>query len=177
MNTDPIYCTMFRLLWLTSYAHISSYYLEPYPYTFPVQISVNAAIVSDSGGPCVCPHTQEDPMCLVDADYLVCVNEVRLDLITSTAAIAALSSCLLGFIANLPVAMAPGLGLNAYVRRTNNHPEASSSNCPADSSRTLLLGFTEPESSLMEKRYLPCSWKGKMITVVSPLKRHLEFTP
>ncbi|KAF7973797.1 hypothetical protein HWV62_14158 [Athelia sp. TMB] len=43
-----------------------------------------------------------------------CVAEVQKDMITSTAAIAALSSFLMGLLANLPVGMAPGLGLNAY---------------------------------------------------------------
>ncbi|KDR72982.1 hypothetical protein GALMADRAFT_142684 [Galerina marginata CBS 339.88] len=74
-------------------------------------ISVNAAILSDSGGTCVC---STNDLCLNDDAYLVCVNEVRRDLITSTAAIAALSSFLMGLLANLPIGLAPGLGLNAY---------------------------------------------------------------
>ncbi|KAK2462183.1 hypothetical protein APHAL10511_005815 [Amanita phalloides] len=56
-------------------------------------ISVNASIISDTGGTCV---------------------EVRRDLITTTAAISALASFLMGLLANLPVSLAPGLGLNAY---------------------------------------------------------------
>ena len=47
--------------------------------------------------------------------YLSCVQDVHRDLITTTAAIAALASFLMGLLANLPVGMAPGLGLNAYV--------------------------------------------------------------
>uniref|UniRef100_A0A8H7XMK2 Xanthine/uracil permease n=1 Tax=Psilocybe cubensis TaxID=181762 RepID=A0A8H7XMK2_PSICU len=74
-------------------------------------ISVNAAILSDSGGTCVCPTKD---LCLNDEVYQICVNEVRQDLITSTAAISALSSVLMGALANLPVGLAPGLGLNAY---------------------------------------------------------------
>ncbi|KAK0447385.1 permease family-domain-containing protein [Desarmillaria tabescens] len=74
-------------------------------------ISVNASILSDSGGTCEC--TTSD-LCVNDAAYATCVNEVRNDLITATAAIAALSSFLMGLLANLPVGMAPGLGLNAY---------------------------------------------------------------
>lgn len=74
-------------------------------------ISVNAAILSDSGGTCVCPTND---LCLNDDAYLLCVNEVRRDLITSTAAISALSSFLMGLLANLPIGLAPGLGLNAY---------------------------------------------------------------
>ncbi|KIK69176.1 hypothetical protein GYMLUDRAFT_35245 [Collybiopsis luxurians FD-317 M1] len=76
-------------------------------------ISVNASIVSDSGGTCVCTNTT-DPSCSTDADYLACVNDVRNDLIISTASMAALSSFLMGLLANLPIGMAPGLGLNAY---------------------------------------------------------------
>ena len=77
-------------------------------------ISVNASIVSDSGGTCVCNDTAGD-LCVSDTEYMSCVAEVRRDLITTTAAISALSSFLMGALANLPVGMAPGLGLNAYV--------------------------------------------------------------
>jgi len=76
-------------------------------------IAVNASIISDSGGTCVCTSTT-DPTCSTDTTYLACVAEVRTDLITSTAAISALSSFLMGLLANLPVGMAPGLGLDAY---------------------------------------------------------------
>nr|AOC89074.1 purine transporter PhZ [Phanerodontia chrysosporium] len=74
-------------------------------------ISVNASIISDTGGTCVC--TQPD-LCVNDETYLSCVADVRRDLITSTAAVSALASFLMGLLANLPVGMAPGLGLNAY---------------------------------------------------------------
>lgn len=76
-------------------------------------ISVNASIVSDSGGTCVCTSTT-DPSCKNDAAYLSCVNEVNQDLVTATAAIAALSSFSMGLFANMPIALAPGMGLNAY---------------------------------------------------------------
>ncbi|KIJ67206.1 hypothetical protein HYDPIDRAFT_186086 [Hydnomerulius pinastri MD-312] len=74
-------------------------------------ISVNASIVSDSGGTCVCTAADN---CATDATYLACIQEVKRDLITSTAAISALASVLMGALANLPVGMAPGMGLNAY---------------------------------------------------------------
>ncbi|EKM76263.1 hypothetical protein AGABI1DRAFT_115837 [Agaricus bisporus var. burnettii JB137-S8] len=74
-------------------------------------ISVNAAIISDTGGTCVCTR---DDLCLDDPDYLSCKDGIRQDLITATAAISALSSFLMGLLANLPVGLAPGLGLNAY---------------------------------------------------------------
>jgi len=74
-------------------------------------ISVNASIISSSGGTCVC---NSPDYCATDQTYLSCVQEIQLDLITSTAAISALSSVLMGALANLPVGMAPGMGLNAY---------------------------------------------------------------
>ncbi|KAG2340458.1 hypothetical protein BDR05DRAFT_966718 [Suillus weaverae] len=74
-------------------------------------ISVNATIVSDSGGTCVCEAANN---CATDPTYLQCIQEVKQDLITSTAAMSALASILMGALANLPVGMAPGMGLNAY---------------------------------------------------------------
>jgi len=74
-------------------------------------ISVNAAIVVDTGGTCVC--TTSD-LCVSDDAYAACQAEVKRELITSTAAVSALASFLMGLLANLPVGLAPGLGLNAY---------------------------------------------------------------
>ena len=71
--------------------------------------------MSDSGGTCVCPTGDG---CSSDTTYLACVDEVHKDLITTTAAISAISSFLMGLLANLPVGLAPGLGLNAYVCRS-----------------------------------------------------------
>lgn len=45
------------------------------------------------------------------ADHTVDLNR---SLITATAAIAGFSSVLFGFFTNMPVALAPGMGLNAY---------------------------------------------------------------
>ncbi|KAJ8114519.1 hypothetical protein OPT61_g3628 [Boeremia exigua] len=42
------------------------------------------------------------------------VVDLRRSLITATAAIAGFSSILFGFLINMPVALAPGMGLNAY---------------------------------------------------------------
>lgn len=74
-------------------------------------IAVNASIISDSGGTCLC--TSADG-CANDATYLSCVDDVKRELITSTAAISALASTLMGLLANLPVGVAPGLGDNSY---------------------------------------------------------------
>ena len=81
------------------------------------KISVNASILSDSGGTCVC---EAGDGCSSDETYLLCVNDVRRDLITTSAAISALASALMGIFANMPVGLAPGLGLNAYVGTTSN---------------------------------------------------------
>lgn len=78
----------------------------------PNQISVNASIISDTGGTCECGQSDQ---CVNDQTYLSCVADVRRDLITTTAAVSAMASFLMGLLANLPVGMAPGLGLNAYV--------------------------------------------------------------
>ncbi|KAI0699499.1 xanthine/uracil permease [Cerioporus squamosus] len=75
-------------------------------------ISVNASILKDSGGTCECPAGDG---CLTDPTYTACLADVQRDLITTTAAVSALASFLMGALANLPVGMAPGLGLNAYL--------------------------------------------------------------
>lgn len=64
-------------------------------------IAVNASIVSDSGGTCVCNSTPDDPICAVNQDYLLCVAEIKRDMVTATAAISALASFFLGLFANL----------------------------------------------------------------------------
>ncbi|KAM0551231.1 hypothetical protein ACHAPJ_008576 [Fusarium lateritium] len=76
-------------------------------------IAVNASILSQTGGPCLCDEKNR-----IDCDkitsYVTCKEEVRRDLVMATAAIAALSSFMFGLITNLPIALAPGMGLNAY---------------------------------------------------------------
>jgi hypothetical protein len=55
-----------------------------------------------------------DPTCLTDPAYNTCLTMLRRELITATAAISALASFMMGALANLPVGLAPGLGLNAF---------------------------------------------------------------
>ncbi|KAF3390891.1 hypothetical protein DPV78_011003 [Talaromyces pinophilus] len=81
-------------------------------------ISVNATITSDSGGSCICPPESQADLCNSDNAYLLCVQEVNRDMVTATAAIAALATFFMGLLANLPVALAPGMGLNAYFAYT-----------------------------------------------------------
>lgn len=76
------------------------------------QIAVNASILADTGGTCVC--TAAD-LCVADDVFLACKAQIKRELITTTAAVSCLSSVLMGVLANLPVGLAPGLGLNAYV--------------------------------------------------------------
>ncbi|KAJ2902313.1 putative inner membrane protein yieg protein [Zalerion maritima] len=77
-------------------------------------IAVNASILADSGGTCVCESTESDPYCMVNTNYQICLTGVKRDLVTATAAISGLSTFAFGFLTNLPVALAPGMGLNAY---------------------------------------------------------------
>ncbi|ODA84149.1 hypothetical protein RJ55_02667 [Drechmeria coniospora] len=81
-------------------------------------IAVNSAVVADSGGTCVCPRTKEDPLCNSDEAYALCVEGIKRDSVTATAAISALSTFCMGVLANLPVGLAPGMGLNAYFTYT-----------------------------------------------------------
>lgn len=69
---------------------------------------MNAGIISETGGTCVCNGTESDPTCDTDADYLSCVYQIKLDLIISTSIISMISSVLIGIFANLPLGMAPG---------------------------------------------------------------------
>ncbi|RDW61614.1 xanthine permease family protein-like protein [Coleophoma crateriformis] len=80
-------------------------------------ISVNATILTDSGGTCVCKDTA-DPTCATDVDYNLCLGVIHRDFITGTAAISALASFCMGLFANMPIALAPGMGLNAYFTYT-----------------------------------------------------------
>ncbi|PWY86773.1 nucleoside transporter [Aspergillus heteromorphus CBS 117.55] len=81
-------------------------------------ISVNATITSDTGGTCVCPPDSYADQCDSNTEYLLCVQEVKRDIVTATAAISALSTFCMGIFSNLPVALAPGMGLNAYFAYT-----------------------------------------------------------
>ncbi|KAF9179024.1 hypothetical protein BGZ51_007284 [Haplosporangium sp. Z 767] len=83
-------------------------------------ISVNALIVADSGGTCVCNNggNTTDTGCFTDPEYAACLGILKLDIITATAAIACLSTFLMGVFANLPIGLAPGMGLNAYFTYT-----------------------------------------------------------
>ncbi|CAG8620614.1 11078_t:CDS:2, partial [Dentiscutata heterogama] len=80
-------------------------------------ISVNALILSDTGGPCVCNSGTAD-LCVNDPDYIACKTIVQRDLITGTAAISGIATAIMGIFSNLPLALAPGMGMNAYFTYT-----------------------------------------------------------
>ncbi|KAF1930695.1 purine transporter [Didymella exigua CBS 183.55] len=82
-------------------------------FTMAYVISVNASILADTGGNCVC-NDANDPLCMKNQEYAACVQDLNRSLITATAAITGFSSVLFGFLTNMPVALAPGMGLNAY---------------------------------------------------------------
>eukprot|EP01084_Bolivina_argentea_P095740 172105_1 len=70
-------------------------------------LAVNASILSTTGGPC--KYNEENENAFFD-----CLETVRLDLITATAASSCISCFIMGCFANLPIALAPGMGINAY---------------------------------------------------------------
>lgn len=72
-------------------------------------LAVNPRILSDSGGTCVAPDGD-----IFNEDYNQCIEDLKREFITATA-IASMMGCFtMGLIANLPVAVAPGMGMNAY---------------------------------------------------------------
>ncbi|KAK4225002.1 putative inner membrane protein [Podospora fimiseda] len=78
-------------------------------------IAVNSSILADTGFDCYCEKPLDSQgNCINAEEWTACYDEVRLDLITATAAVAAFSSILFGLLTNMPVCLAPGMGLNAY---------------------------------------------------------------
>ncbi|KAL9315209.1 hypothetical protein ACSQ67_016210 [Phaseolus vulgaris] len=100
-------------------------------------LAVNATIIADSGGTCsvsdctlLCSHpnislTQCPTHLLIPPDssckyppvnpgYAACVERTRRDLIVATVVSSLVGSTIMGVFANLPLALAPGMGANAY---------------------------------------------------------------
>ncbi|KAJ9097375.1 hypothetical protein QFC19_006844 [Naganishia cerealis] len=76
-------------------------------------IAVNSSILSDSGGPCVCTDPV-DPSCSTNQEYNLCKADLKRDYVIATAAISLIATFLMGLFGNLPLGLAPGLGVNAY---------------------------------------------------------------
>ncbi|KAF5476621.1 hypothetical protein F2P56_003353 [Juglans regia] len=86
-------------------------------------ITVNATILSDSGGTCsvadcTAPANQTaSPDCMFkpNSGYQDCLSKNKNDLIVATALSAMIGSIAMGVLANLPLALAPAMGPNAYL--------------------------------------------------------------
>ncbi|XP_068640987.1 adenine/guanine permease AZG1-like [Aristolochia californica] len=105
-------------------------------------LAVNASILADSGATCstsdctsfcslsnmslsACPSDavlRPDPLTCtfppVNPGYAACLERARKDLIVATAASSIIGSLIMGLFANLPLALAPGMGANAYFAYT-----------------------------------------------------------
>ncbi|CAA3006741.1 adenine guanine permease AZG1 [Olea europaea subsp. europaea] len=107
-------------------------------------LAVNASILSDSGGTCsvsdcipLCSDpsvppsnctnnpnlrlVQPDVSCKFDPvnpGYAACLERIRRDLIVATVASSLIGCVIMGIFANLPLALAPGMGTNAYFAYT-----------------------------------------------------------
>ncbi|GKB07491.1 adenine/guanine permease AZG1-like protein [Tanacetum coccineum] len=106
-------------------------------------LAVNASILADSGGPCsvsdcipLCSDPsfsvsnctgpnlrviQPEDSCKFDPvnpGYTDCLSKVRKDLIVATVASSLIGCVIMGTFANLPLALAPGMGANAYFAYT-----------------------------------------------------------
>lgn len=107
-------------------------------------LAVNASILTDSGGPCtvndcipLCSNSAYSdatsctaagfqmmaptPACKfapVNPGYQDCLTTVKKDLIVATAASSLIACFIMGVFANLPLALAPGMGTNAYFAYT-----------------------------------------------------------
>ncbi|KAL3521299.1 hypothetical protein ACH5RR_019448 [Cinchona calisaya] len=111
-------------------------------------LAVNASIISDSGGTCSvsdCVPLCSDPTVSpancnnnnnnnpnlrllipdesckfdpVNPGYAACLEKTRKDLIVATASSSLIGCMIMGLFANLPLALAPGMGMNAYFAYT-----------------------------------------------------------
>lgn len=107
-------------------------------------LAVNASVLTDSGGTCSvadCVPLCSDPTvspssCInnpnlrlltpdasckftpVNPGYAACLERTRKDLIVATVASSLIGCVIMGLFANLPLALAPGMGTNAYFTYT-----------------------------------------------------------
>ncbi|CAI0431325.1 unnamed protein product [Linum tenue] len=80
-------------------------------------LAVNASILTDSGGTCSVSDCL--PLCSDPAVSLPnCSDRIRKDLIVATVASSLIGCVIMGAFANLPLALAPGMGSNAYFAYT-----------------------------------------------------------
>ncbi|KAK9119947.1 hypothetical protein Scep_018040 [Stephania cephalantha] len=90
-------------------------------------ISVNASILAGSGGTCSVSDctpvvsqfgnsSMPGPDCMIkpNAGYEKCLSKTKNDLIVATCLSSMIASIAMGVLANLPLALAPAMGANAY---------------------------------------------------------------
>ncbi|KAL5707034.1 Adenine/guanine permease azg2 [Ranunculus cassubicifolius] len=87
-------------------------------------VTVNAAILSASGGTCsisdcssLTPYENPSPDCTIKPNigYMNCLEKLKSDLVVATALSSMIGSFAMGILANLPLGLAPGMGVNAYI--------------------------------------------------------------
>jgi AGZA family xanthine/uracil permease-like MFS transporter len=66
-------------------------------------LAVNPRILAESGGTCQPPNGN-----IFDPDYEICMEEIKRQYITATAIGSMIGCILMGLMANLPIALAPG---------------------------------------------------------------------
>lgn len=96
-------------------------------------LAINPRILADSGGPCVAPDGN-----IFAPEYEDCLDEIKRQYVTSTAVASFIGCLLMGLTANLPIALAPGMGMNAYFTY-NVVGWRGTSNVPFDAALTAVL--------------------------------------
>lgn len=76
-------------------------------------LAVNPRILAESGATCVPPDGN-----IFDPDYEICLEQVKRQYVTATAIGSMIGCLLMGVGANLPIALAPGMGINAFFTYT-----------------------------------------------------------
>lgn len=69
-------------------------------------LAVNPMILADSGGPCEGEKFSDD--------YDICVEDIKRQYVIATALASMFGCILMGLLANLPIALSCGMGMNAY---------------------------------------------------------------
>lgn len=81
-------------------------------------IGLNAAIVAESGGTCVCVPAPgalgANLQCKNDIAYLSCKREFQRDIAAATSVVTGIGSVLMGVLANLPIELSCGLGATVF---------------------------------------------------------------
>lgn len=72
-------------------------------------LAVNPRIIADSGGSCVAPDGD-----IFSPEYEACLDTIKQQYVTATAIGSMVACLMMGLVANLPIALAPGMGMNAY---------------------------------------------------------------